>query len=547
MTQMPTRASVLGRFDGVEVELFGARARPFERDGRFYFELPSFGVESARTAEVALCVGSRRYQQYFERVGSGPDALRRLPLVWHVDEARWSHLNALFLEPDSDDWGAHVATWNENCIFCHNTGPMPRLVGASERRPAEPHRFESKVEELGIACESCHGPGAEHVGKLRGALAKFVVGLGLADVGAIVDPRELPQERANAVCGQCHSQRLPDPQEKLWTFLASGPTFRPDDELAGHVSPITRETPTLDARNPELFRRRFWNDGTARLTAYEYLGLTQSPCAKDGELTCSSCHRMHSGDPKGMVEPEMRGDAACTQCHAEIAADVAAHTHHALDSSGSRCLECHMPSIVYGVVEIHRSHRIESPDVARDVEGGRPNACTLCHLDRTAAWAADAAAKWWGSEHRAPRSRPDRGPLDVAEALVSLDAGDAVQRAVYAKAFGRADSALDERGKAWAKAQLEIVLGDGYPAIRTLARRALLALGGDVADYDPLASLERRTAVLRGRIAARSLPLADAALAARPELLLDPRGSVDLERVRALLELQPERPISIGE
>ena len=38
-------------------------------------DLPATAREPARTAEVALCVGSRRYQQYFERIGE--DARRR--------------------------------------------------------------------------------------------------------------------------------------------------------------------------------------------------------------------------------------------------------------------------------------------------------------------------------------------------------------------------------------------------------------------------------------------------------------------------------------
>src|SRR4051812_34296551 len=36
MTQLPNAASVLGRFDGGEVTLYGASATPFERDGRYF-------------------------------------------------------------------------------------------------------------------------------------------------------------------------------------------------------------------------------------------------------------------------------------------------------------------------------------------------------------------------------------------------------------------------------------------------------------------------------------------------------------------------------
>ena len=39
-----------------------------------------------------------------------------------------------------------------------------------------------------------------------------------------------------------------------------------------------------------------------------------------------------------------------------------------------------MPDAAYGVMDIHRTHRIESPDIVRDAGAGRPNACLNCHL-----------------------------------------------------------------------------------------------------------------------------------------------------------------------
>jgi predicted CXXCH cytochrome family protein len=325
--------------------------------------------------------------------------------------------------------------------------------------------------------------------------------------------------------------------------------------LDAHVTPITRDTPSVQPSQPRLFRDRFWNDGTARLTAYEYLGITQSPCVAGGVMTCNSCHAMHGGDIHGQIEPEMRGDQACTQCHAEIARDLEAHTHHAPQSSGSRCLDCHMPRMVYGVLEIHRSHRIESPDTKRDVEAGRPHACTLCHATESAAWAADKMREWWGTEFERPTARPDGAPLDVPEALASLHAGDAVQRAVYAANLGRIDAAANDGERAVAFANLIVALGDGYPSIRHLARRSLLALDGELklgmeselTQFDYLAPVSKRTAALRGLLAhfgerARGnlRPPADG-------LLVSQDFQVELDRVRALLDRQSDRLISIGE
>jgi predicted CXXCH cytochrome family protein len=552
MTQLPTEESVLGRFDGAPVTLFGSTATPFRYEGRFFFRLPAIGREGQREAEVAFTVGSRRYQQYFERSeGSDGVIYRRLPLLWHVAESRWMHLNGAFLEPDSDDWSTHQAIWNANCIFCHNTGIAPGLrVGAGGGK-----RFDSHVADLGIACESCHGPGRKHVERNGSLVLRYLAMLGIENVRDIADPIRMKQREGSSLCGQCHSQRLPNDHEKIWSYLDHGPEFRPGERIEAHVTPITRDTPSLDPNNPELFRQRFWADGTARLTAYEYLGVTQSPCFRGGRYSCRTCHSMHSGDVNGQLEEEMRGDRACTQCHEAIAKNVRAHTHHAPESSGSRCLDCHMPRITYGILAIHRSHRVESPDVRRDVEGGRPNACTACHADKTAEWAADAMRKFWGTRYERPMSRPDRAPLDVPEALASLHAGDPVLRAVTASAIGRADSAVPQRERGFMLANTLVTLGDGYGAVRHLARLSAIELDRALAtrlayglrSFDTQAPREKRDQALL-----ELLPALQAN--AKGRLGPPPAGAfvtedyrLDLERIRALLDLQAAQVISVGE
>ena len=552
MTQLPTEESVLGRFNGDAVTMYGATATPFQHEGRFYFRLPTMGGEGPREAEVALTVGSRRYQQYFERYeGAAGVTYRRLPLFWHVAESRWMHLNGAFFEPDSDDWGTHQSLWNMNCIFCHNTGIAP---GLRQTSPTE-KRFDSHVADLGIACESCHGPGRKHVEHNASLAARYLTILGLKKVSDIADPMKLGQRERSALCGQCHSQRLPKDHEKLWTYLDKGPEFRPGDRLEAHVTPITRDTPSLDPRDPEAFRRRFWADGTARLTAYEYLGMTQSPCFQGGKFGCSSCHRMHSGDVKGQLEPEMKGDRACTQCHGDIAKNVSAHTHHRAESSGSRCLDCHMPRVTFGVLAIHRSHRVESPDVRRDVEAGRPNACTTCHADKTALWAAERMRDFWGPRYQAPSARPDRAPLDVPEALASLHAGDPVARAVLVDALGRAESAVPPRERGFMLANALVALGDGYGAVRHIARLSAIeldrTLGTRLAyglrSFDTQAAVDARNQVLTEL-------LSGLATNAKGRLGPPPAGTfvsndyqLDLERIRTLVELQAANVISVGE
>ncbi len=506
--------AVLGDFAGAVYDYGGTRAR-MTRDPAGGFLMTFSSQAAERTVEIVRAVGSRRIQQYLARVG--PE-LWRLPLAYHVEERRWFHMNGAFLtaDPPEGDQGSqaenqddgrpvfggmahgfdrHVTRWNDNCVFCHNVAPNPGRVPASGA-------FRTTVAELGIACEACHGPGADHV---RANAASPVRRRVLDESGAadptITHPGRLSPARSADVCGRCHGQRLAD---DLGPFLTHGDPFVPGEDLGLYSAPLWQDTPLHGDRT--AFAARFWNDGTPRLTAYEYQGLLLSACAVRGTLTCTTCHGMHEGSPRGQLRPTAEGDAACTtSCHRELAisANQARHSHHAASGPGARCVACHMPKIVFGVLDLHVSHRIERPDVARDLATGRPDACTLCHVERTRAWALEASARWWPrgpapkSEDGAPSGADvvgaggDRlGPLDA------LFAGDPIARAVAAEALGTAPfAALPDAGSGGGlgsdpvttasvsalratreAALLDAMAADRYPAVRHLAARALARL-----------------------------------------------------------------------
>ncbi len=555
MTQRPSPAAIQGIFDGRSVRYEGAEARPFREGDRFFMDLPT-AQGGRRRAEVALLVGSRRYQQYFEVEHRGDtDAFVRLPILWHRGARRWLHLNTVFLHPDDPNWDGHKSTWNENCIFCHNTGPEPRMLNYADASRLAGNKFDSRVGEFGIACEACHGPGAAHSDARRDPVARYALHASKPVDPTIVNPARLDKERAVSSCGQCHGQRLPEPIERISAWMTTGPTFRAGDKLTDHVSPITQSTPVRGSSDQDLFRVRFWPDGTPRLTAYEFQGVTSSPCYLRGPMTCQSCHAMHAGDPHGQLRPDLPGNQICTQCHERYAADVTAHTHHAPQSSGSSCVECHMPRMVYGIVEIHRSHRIESPEPKRDADAGRPHACTLCHLDRPLTWVAERMNAFWGNHYELPTSRRDRAPSALPDAAASLLSGDAVQRAVYAAALGRSGASFDPAFGAGLRAWLAITMGDGYPSIRWIAQRSLQSLEERVPIglRDVLSRIDHTEGPEARRRAVFSV--LDAIAERAPGRLARPAPGtfvgqdfrVDLRQIVNLTNLQGQNPISIGE
>jgi predicted CXXCH cytochrome family protein len=272
-------------------------------------------------------------------------------------------------------------------------------------------------------------------------------------------------------------------------------------------------------------------------------------------MTCQSCHAMHAGDPKGQLRPDLPGNRLCMQCHEQIGRDVGAHTHHAKASSGSQCVECHMPRMVYGILDIHRSHRIESPDPRRDAESARPHACTLCHADKTLSWSAAAMRRFWGDHFPDPERRLDGAPLAIPDALASLLGGDAVQRAVYAAALGRAHTVTDAGHEAELRAALLVTLGDGYPSVRWLAQRSLAALeqrratgiGDQLARVDHTAGEQQRRKDVFTLLDAFARNARTRLPPPAPVELLGPDFRLDLPAVVKLTDLQGRNPISIGE
>ena len=460
MTQEAGTHSVLGNFDGASLEYFGVRARMESARGKFLMTFEGPG-RAPLQLEVERTVGSHRYQQYLAR---DRDVYYRLPIAWDVGAGRFIHMNQAFLTPDPqldargqlsvEDYNRHVTRWNDNCVFCHNVRANPGFDPETES-------FRTEVAELGVACEACHGPAGEHVASNEDPLRRYALhASGQADP-TIRNPARMSAERSSEVCGRCHGQRI---TSDIARFHRQGDPFVPGEELSRYSKPLARDT--RENQREGLFAARFWPDGTARLTAYEYQGYLQSPCRKSAEFSCESCHAMHAGDPSGQLRPDRLGDAACTSCHGELASPLAAAAHSRHDSSTS-CRACHMPELVYGLVGVHLSHRIEVPDPARQAADLRPDACTLCHVDKTRSWAAQHG----GAAAVSGDSAAQEGLSEVAFRLL---AGDPIERSVSASALGRSTVRVsDDEARRHDALLLDTLVADPYPAVRAIASRAL--------------------------------------------------------------------------
>lgn len=417
------------------------------------------GEIRAEGRKVVLTTGSHREQAYWLE-GDQPGELVLMSSVWMIRERALIPREAAFITPP--DQPLEPAHWRSNCIACHSV--------AGEPRRDHDNRFDPKVAELGVACEACHGPGAAHVARHQSPLARWTQSRSAEPDPSIVQPARLSAERSLAVCGQCHAYSFPRDEDEFWRH-GYARAFRAGDtlEASRHLLSLGAlgDAPTIDAPTIEAEASSiFWSDGAVRIGGRELHGVLASSCYRRGEakLTCLSCHAMHAGDPRGQIAPDKRGDAACVSCHAH----TPEHSHHAEGSPGHACVSCHMPKTSFALLQGVRSHVIDSPNAAVTLDTGRPNACNLCHVDRSLGWTMNTLTQWF--EQQPIELPPQR--QTIAEGIVGALTADAGVRALYADALG-SDDAKRASDHDLLASVLVAMRDDPYAAVRFIAARSL--------------------------------------------------------------------------
>jgi len=431
--------AVIGDFDE-ELSYAGGEVR-FARERENGAPVMAFARQGHEIRyRVTRTIGRRGLQEYVGVEEGGPGHEVRLPVGFWPVRGGW------FPQPYFDPWLSEDALdvyapvrepWAERCPWCHSTYPFelrvarasgPRPVGhgleqhfasapGSIPAPGDERLAVERQVTVGISCESCHLGGRAHA---AGARMTFVPVGAVARPGAPA-PAGFARERRDpaivgAVCAQCHS----------------GPSPR-------------------------------FPDGTALRNSSESLDLAAAPCTG---IRCIDCHDPHGGGSDDEREIAARAIAACTSCHPAIAAPSHAGAGH----RGVTCLDCHMPRLVMGIDRYVRSHRISSPtDPA--MLGQVPNACNLCHLDRSLGWTLDALAARHGVRIDAAQLAAPLD-LDTATGALWLASPSPGIRLIAAAAHGRSRlgrPALRElfRGlddelayvRAWTQLAIEGVLG----------------------------------------------------------------------------------------
>ena len=576
MTQVAGPDSVIpahtGQFDGITLESRGRKYQLSRRGEEFWARMVDPDWDRDQRARgitedvedpplvdrrIVMTTGSHHQQTYWVASRWGFELLQ-FPWEFHIAEKLWFPTEDAELREESQE--RYSGHWNSSCIHCHSVAPNPGFLEPGSTRVLSDEAdsafvipgigrassdilrpstaaLYSEVAELGISCEACHGPAAEHVAYHRNPTHRLASRFDDKPDPTIVNPRRLDHVRSSQICGRCHALKMPHNKERL---LREQDPYRPGDRLEEHYRVVKFDDPV----HQEMSRQGshlYWNDGSCRLGGREFLGQIASKCYTQGNMSCLSCHSMHQSDPNDQLAEGMRENRACVQCHTEFTGSrLAQHTHHTNTSSGSRCYNCHMPHTSYALFTAIRIHRIKSPEVLPVRHAAQPNACNLCHLDKSLDWASQRLQQWYG---HAP-AELDAEERELAAGVLWMMKGDAAQRAIAAWHTGWGPAQEATGGSGWAAPLLARLLEDSYSAVRFISWQKLKALPEfRELKYNFVGPPARRTAAMNNVLQDWQRTHSDV-----PDALpMTPDGQLDLKRLADLWKRRDQRPVEIPE
>jgi len=498
--QIASKSTVLGNFSDSHFVKDGVTSTFSRADSKF--QVNTEGPDGQRqNFDLLYTFGVFPLQQYLVPLSNG--RLQAFTVAWdsqNKDKSgrRWFDLYPGQKNPTTDPlhWTSRNLTWNYMCADCHSTNLRKNYDLAKDS-------YATTWSEINVSCEACHGPGSSHVAwaqtHVKGdyhasdGANGLIVDLKPAsgswsssepDAGTMHWKGAVRSRNEINTCAPCHSRR-----HSITTDYQAG-------------------EPYLDGYVPSLLEDGvYYADGQILEEDYEWGSFLQSKMYRE-RVTCSDCH-----DPHSARLPSDNLHSVCGKCHSLAKFGAQQHHHHNPTSAGALCVNCHMPTRTYMVVDARRDHSFRVPRPDFSITYGTPNACNQCHKDKPNSWAADTVAKWYGPNRR-----------QEPHFVTALDAGrHGLTTAEKSLTVLISDSSQPAIARATALNLLPAYLTpSSIPAVRT-------ALG----DTD---ALVRREAVR----ALEPLPPPDRLRLAAP-MLSDPIRSVRIEAARLLAGTPPEQ------
>ncbi len=358
---------VLGQ-DGIVME--GAFYQAVKKDTSLFIREQSAGL--TKDYLVLWALGGKNVYYFLAEWEGG--RLQTLPLAYDVNTKKWynnpesavrhfPNMNQGGMQDSALSWRDRQYTFNTSCYGCHVSQLKNNFDLAT-------NSYQTNWKEAGINCETCHGPCAEHIKVCREAGEGNVP----KDLKIIITKTFTPEQH-NSSCASCHARMRP--------ITAS---YNPGDRYFDNFDLITLEN------------QDFYPDGRDLGENYTMTSWHMNSCMQNSKLHCVTCHTS-SGRYRFKHEDLTEANKACTSCHEENGKSYEQHTHHPISDNSPKCVECHMPTTRFGNM-MRSDHSFRPPMPAATIKFKSPNACNICHDDKSAEWANQLVNQWKKNDYQ---------------------------------------------------------------------------------------------------------------------------------------------------
>lgn len=365
-----TKAFIADKISLGQEEIFmeNAHYQAIAEDSLLFIEERKDGA--TKKYEVLWALGGKNTYYFLTPWEGG--RLQTLPLAYNVNTKQWynnpesaiRHFPNRTEEDQALRWTDVQYTFNTSCYSCHVSQLRNNFDLTS-------NTYQTHWKEVGINCETCHGPSGEHVRVCTEAKEGTV-----PEDLKIIMTSKFTADQHNWSCAPCHAKMTPITE-----------SYMPGDNYFNNYDLTTLENPD------------FYPDGRDLGENYTYTSWEMSECAISGQMHCVTCHTS-SGRYRFKSDINAEANKACASCHAEKAEFVDKHSHHPLNEQSPRCIDCHMPMTMFGHMN-RTDHSMRPPMPSATIKFGSPNACNMCHTDKTPQWADKEVRSWHKDDYQA--------------------------------------------------------------------------------------------------------------------------------------------------
>jgi hypothetical protein len=318
-SSIPNTKKVLGNFNqGQNSFMYDSATKLVmeKRDSGFYQVLYKNGI-AILAKRFDIIFGKRHAQTSLYWQGN---QTYELPISFYHSVNNWA---------TSPGFSATVPNFNRligtDCFECHSSYISNKKNSGADNyfgSQASVELLEKQSLIVGIGCQRCHGPAANHVNfHEQNPTVKTAT--------FIVTNKLLNRQQQLDGCALCHGGN--DKRKIKSRFM-----YRPGDALTDYFLPATMP------------------DSTTNFDVHgnQFNLLKQSKCfLQSNNLTCNTCHNPHNNTPLSVAAYSQK----CMSCHSQATANFCTVTPAAGIVLQNNCIDCHMPKLASSAISFQLS------------------------------------------------------------------------------------------------------------------------------------------------------------------------------------------------